>query len=139
MKKKVMALVMVAAVASLMAVGCGSKTKETEEKPPRQLPLQLQKQLPLQLQKQLPLQQLRQLLLQQLRQLLRRQLRQLPLQQLRQLQKQQPRQLLRQLLRHNFLEYRKGLPGNSGGFFARKKGLTNPQGMNKLVTVKKIS
>ena len=31
MKKKVMALVMVAAVASLMAVGCGSKTKETEK------------------------------------------------------------------------------------------------------------
>ena len=92
MKKKVMALVMVAAVAS-----------------------------------------------QQLRQLLRRQLRQLPLQQLRQLQKQQPRQLLRQLLRHNFLEYRKGLPGNREVFFVRKKGLTNPQGMNKLVTVKKIS
>ena len=31
MKKKVMALVMVAAVASMMAVGCGSTKKETEK------------------------------------------------------------------------------------------------------------
>ena len=31
MKKKVMALVMVAAVASMMAVGCGSSKKETEK------------------------------------------------------------------------------------------------------------
>ena len=30
MKKKVMALVMVAAMASMMVVGCGSKKKETE-------------------------------------------------------------------------------------------------------------